>query len=214
MRTEAQKKKHREYMREWQKKHPGYNVANVKQWREKTPGVRAREYKMTGAEYSRRWKAKLTPAELKAHHKKADLKKYYGMTLEEYEHRFAKQGGVCAICKMSDSSGRRLAVDHNHNCCPGKKSCGKCIRGLLCSPCNHALGRFDAVANFAVAATIYMEEYPMPPSLDPDIYGNDPANSKANAEANRALGNPDPTMDVNGETDDRAKSEGNHGKQP
>jgi hypothetical protein len=54
----------------------------------------------------------------------------------------------------------------------------------------------------------------MGPKLDADIYGNDPANSGATKEANRALGSPDPTLDINGESDSRAKSEGNHGEQP
>jgi hypothetical protein len=35
-----------------------------------------------------------------------------------------------------------LAVDHDHNCCPSKKTCGKCIRGLLCMDCNRGLGYF------------------------------------------------------------------------
>lgn len=50
------------------------------------------------------------------------------------------------------------------------------------------------------------------PSLDKDIYGNDEVSS-AQKESSRVLGVPDPILDVHGESDDRAKSEGNHGKQ-
>lgn len=63
-----------------------------------------------------------------------------GITQEEYDNLLAQQGGGCASCKTNDPGGMgRFHVDHDHNCCP-KNSCGKCIRGLLCTTCNLALG--------------------------------------------------------------------------
>lgn len=52
------------------------------------------------------------------------------------------QNGRCGICpKTPENIVKRLAVDHNHACCPDYlKSCGKCTRGLLCNTCNWILG--------------------------------------------------------------------------
>lgn len=64
----------------------------------------------------------------------------YRLTRAAYEELLASQGGVCAICRGSNPSGRALAVDHDHACCPRVRSCGKCIRGLLCTACNTGVG--------------------------------------------------------------------------
>lgn len=65
----------------------------------------------------------------------------YGITPERYEEMFAEQGGVCALCRGPEPvAGRSLAVDHDHRCCAdSKRSCGLCVRGLLCSRCNTIL---------------------------------------------------------------------------
>lgn len=73
------------------------------------------------------------------------LKYHLGISVDQYDALFIAQNGLCAICKQPESAQQNripqhLAVDHDHSCCPDKKSCGRCIRGLLCSRCNLALG--------------------------------------------------------------------------
>jgi len=50
------------------------------------------------------------------------------------------------------------------------------------------------------------------PKLNPELYGGDPTGT-AESISSRILGIPAPTLDINGETDSRAVSEGNHGTQ-
>lgn len=73
------------------------------------------------------------------------LNRTYNITQVQYQELYDIQGGVCAICgPMTKRSGKtkRLSVDHDHSCCPGPKSCGECVRGLLCSQCNKIVGHF------------------------------------------------------------------------
>jgi hypothetical protein len=70
------------------------------------------------------------------------LQKWFGITIEDYDRMLAEQGGTCANpgCDAVPPDDRRFHVDHDHACCPGRAACRKCVRGLLCSPCNQALG--------------------------------------------------------------------------
>jgi hypothetical protein len=47
---------------------------------------------------------------------------------------------VCSTCGKTQLKEKQFHFDHDHNCCPGKYSCGKCFRGLLCQKCNLVLG--------------------------------------------------------------------------
>lgn len=67
--------------------------------------------------------------------------KNYNLTRDDYVDMEKSQNGVCKICGEKEKYKNRLSVDHDHSCCSGIKSCGKCVRGLLCSTCNRILGQ-------------------------------------------------------------------------
>lgn len=77
--------------------------------------------------------------------RRGHLLRRYNMTVEDYDLMLIVQGGVCAICRKTETAlarggkVRSLSVDHDHSCCPGEGSCGECIRGLLCFNCNKAV---------------------------------------------------------------------------
>jgi hypothetical protein len=85
--------------------------------------------------------------------RRGTLRRKFGITPERYEELLEAQGGVCAICQKPCSSGRRLAVDHDHE--------AGIVRGLLCRRCNTAIGLLgdDAVsllraAGYLMATTV------------------------------------------------------------
>ena len=87
----------------------------------------------------------------KAYHRKRRLMQEFGITPKEYDGLLKDQGGKCAICGAidSDSTGRRLAVDHDH--VTGK------VRGLLCHNCNVGIGNFKDDPNLLRKAIKYLE---------------------------------------------------------
>ncbi len=78
-------------------------------------------------------------------HYDRNVKAKSGLTTEEWDAKYYKQRGRCAICgKHQSQEGKRLAVDHDH--VTGK------IRGLLCMCCNTKLGwlenNFSSVVHY------------------------------------------------------------------
>lgn len=76
------------------------------------------------------------------------LKRRYGITAEEYDEMFERQGGVCAVCGNECPTGRRLSVDHCHK--TGE------VRGLLCALCNMVLGAVDDNQETLMNLLIYL----------------------------------------------------------
>lgn len=69
-----------------------------------------------------------------------DLWSRYRLPRERFNALLLRQNYRCVCGELFTEPDNRPHVDHDHACCPGRKSCGKCVRGLLCSRCNVALG--------------------------------------------------------------------------
>jgi hypothetical protein len=74
---------------------------------------------------------------------------------------------ACEICgtdmleRRRQSNGKvaaTLVVDHDHECCPvEQRSCGKCVRGLICRTCNVAAGLLYDDAQRARSLADYLD---------------------------------------------------------
>ena len=81
----------------------------------------------------------------KRNNREKNLKCFYGISELQYDEMLRSQNGVCLICKKEQIGKRKfLSVDHDHSCCPGVRSCGKCVRGLLCQRCNILVGYLES----------------------------------------------------------------------
>lgn len=72
----------------------------------------------------------------------------YGLTSESFERLWNQQDGKCAICLTPLARGPHAHIDHCHG--SGR------VRGILCSFCNHGLGRFRDQPTLLIAAAKYL----------------------------------------------------------
>lgn len=75
------------------------------------------------------------------------LRKRYGISESEYIAMVERQNGACGICLAPLTS--EALVDHNH--------ATGAVRGLLCRPCNFAIGLLDDDPDRLRAAASYIE---------------------------------------------------------
>lgn len=79
------------------------------------------------------------------HGRKYFLKWKFGLTPEQREQILEDQGHCCYLCSLplENAHGLPVHIDHDRSCCPGDKSCGKCIRGIAHQKCNQGIGQFN-----------------------------------------------------------------------
>ncbi len=75
------------------------------------------------------------PDKRKEMHRKAR----YSIASNQFIEMLIEQNYSCAICPRPIENDTAM-IDHDHSCCPGRETCGDCVRGLLCRNCNTMIG--------------------------------------------------------------------------
>lgn len=103
-------------------------------------------------EYIKQWNLK-NKDRLKKYRRDYNLRKKYGISLDEYDTTLKNQNGVCAICGVNASghNSSKFVVDHNHNT--------NKTRGILCHKCNVMLGYACEDTTILSKAIQYIEKY-------------------------------------------------------
>ncbi len=86
--------------------------------------------------------------------KQNNLWSKYRLRLEDWQKMWNDQNGKCALCKDREPT----IVDHNHACCSGPISCGKCVRALVCNRCNILLGVLECNSELVSEAYDYLKK--------------------------------------------------------
>lgn len=106
---------------------------------------RRAEYKKTerGKEAEKRWRQSESAKEVK---RRSTLKRRYGLTPEQLVDMFEAQNKECKICLKTID---KYHIDHDHD--------SGIVRGLLCGPCNMALGLLKDNTETLRSAIEYLE---------------------------------------------------------
>ena len=122
---------------------------------------RQREYRERHLERNRKkqrdWKRQERinhPERVRLRSRVKGIKRFYGITLEEYEVKLASQNNLCGLCgKPFDATQEktRPTLDHRH-------SDGK-LRDFLHSNCNRGIGFFYDDADVLIKAAEYLRRH-------------------------------------------------------
>lgn len=85
--------------------------------------------------------------------------KKYSITVKQYVDMLAGQNDACSICHRKFLTDVKEHIDHDHDCCKGSTSCGKCVRGILCPRCNYLLGFVKDSSEILESAVNYLQTW-------------------------------------------------------
>lgn len=71
--------------------------------------------------------------------------------------------GTCSVCGKHPAP-NAWVVDRDHSCCGGGVSCGKCVRGVICSTCNQGIGMLGDSLDGVLRAAAYLRSFTERPS--------------------------------------------------
>jgi hypothetical protein len=151
---QSEVERYRKYQRDYQRSYysrlsPEARAAREqkhRQWLLNNP-ERLALYKERHKEQRRTWR-RANPDRAIAKNRRYSMKRY-GITVEQYDHMLASQGGVCALCGCPPHK-KRLSVDHDHNT--------GAIRGLLCVLCNSTIGRIESMISRNVGRNMSLND--------------------------------------------------------
>ena len=141
------------YLRSWKKTNPQKMLVLRNRYRQKNSASlldRHRKYNLENRETINK-KSKEYAMKYPEKAQNLHLKRYYKITIDEYNVLLEKQERVCAICGGVNKNGRKLYVDHNHDT--------GVVRGLLCDDCNVGIGRLRDNKDLAYKAYLYLEKH-------------------------------------------------------
>lgn len=93
---------------------------------------------------------KKTPEEIRRSRRDYNLRKRYGITIEQFEAILHAQGGVCAVCKRGNVV---FCLDHNHKTLK--------VRGVVCLNCNlRVIGGARDNDELLINAALYVVDNP------------------------------------------------------
>lgn len=153
---QALRKRDREAQTKWRHEHP----EKVMQHHKNAAPRRAAKYVENRDERRKQNRERYHIPEVKQRRADEIREQRYHVSPGRFAEMLMEQGGRCLVCGVHYTECKNaFSVDHDHGCCPGDRSCGKCVRGLLCHACNVGLGYFKDSIKTLQRAVLYLKRF-------------------------------------------------------